>query len=85
MAASSTFQSTSALAGEAAIVAVEAALEGLGLQPVTTLNNLRHDIDPETGLPYSGGIQTDPTRRLDRRWGFPSNELLVKVQYAFRY
>ena len=48
-------------------------------------HNLRHDIDPETGLPYSGGIQTDPTRRLDRRWGFASNQLLVKVQYAFRY
>jgi hypothetical protein len=49
-------------------------------------HNLRHDIDPVTGLPIAGGgVQTDPTRRLDRRWGFASNQLLVKVQYAFRY
>lgn len=48
-------------------------------------HNLRHDIDPETGLPSSGGVQTDPTQRLDRRWGFASNQLLVKMQYAFRY
>jgi hypothetical protein len=48
-------------------------------------HNLRHDIDPETGLPYAGGIPTDPTRRFDRQWGFASNQLLVKVQYAFRY
>ncbi|HYW49289.1 MAG TPA: DUF5916 domain-containing protein [Gemmatimonadaceae bacterium] len=48
-------------------------------------HNLRHDIDPETGLPFSGGVQTDPTTRLDRRWGFASNQLLVKMQYAFRY
>ncbi|MES2521941.1 MAG: DUF5916 domain-containing protein [Gemmatimonadota bacterium] len=48
-------------------------------------HNLRHDIDPETGLPFAGGLQTDPTRRFDRRWGFASNQLLVKVQYAFRY
>jgi hypothetical protein len=48
-------------------------------------HNLRHDIDPTTGLPLAGGLQTDPTRRLDRRWGFASNQLLVKVQYAFRY
>jgi hypothetical protein len=49
-------------------------------------HNLRHDIDPSTGLPLgSGGNLTDPTRRLDRRWGFASNQLLVKLQYAFRY
>jgi hypothetical protein len=48
-------------------------------------HNLRHDIDPETGLPFAGGVQTDPTRRFDRQWGFGSNQLLVKVQYAFRY
>lgn len=47
-------------------------------------HNLRHDIDPETGLPFAGGVQTDPTRRFDRQWGFASNQLLVKVQYAFR-
>lgn len=48
-------------------------------------HNLRHDIDPETGRPVNGGLATDPTRRLDRRWGFGSNQLLVKVQYAVRY
>ena len=48
-------------------------------------HNLRHDIDAETGLPLGGGVVTDPTRRLDRRWGFASNQLLVKLQYAFRY
>lgn len=48
-------------------------------------HNLRHDIDPETGRPVNGGLPTDPTRRLDRRWGFGSNQLLVKVQYAVRY
>jgi hypothetical protein len=48
-------------------------------------HNLRHDIDPSTGLPLGAGVQTDPTRRLDRRWGFASNQLLVKLQYAFRY
>ncbi len=48
-------------------------------------HNLRHDIDPSTGLPLAGGLETDPTRRLDRRWGFASNQLLVKLQYAFRY
>jgi hypothetical protein len=48
-------------------------------------HNMRHDIDPETGLPSGGGVQTDPTRRFDRRWGFASNQLLVKLQYAFRY
>jgi hypothetical protein len=48
-------------------------------------HNLRHDIDPATGLPLAGGLQTDPTRRLGRRWGFASNQLLVKAQYAFRY
>ena len=26
-----------------------------------------------------------PRGTLDRRWGFASNQLLVKVQYAFRY
>lgn len=48
-------------------------------------HNLRHDIDPETGRPVNVGLPTDPTRRLDRRWGFGSNQLLVKVQYAVRY
>ena len=48
-------------------------------------HNLRHDIDPDTGLPFTGGIQTDPTQRFNRSWGFASNQLLVKVQYAFRY
>ena len=48
-------------------------------------HNLRHDIDPETGRPIDMGLVTDPTRRLDRRWGFGSNQLLVKVQYAVRY
>ncbi|MEO7512343.1 MAG: hypothetical protein ABIZ91_11350, partial [Gemmatimonadaceae bacterium] len=47
-------------------------------------HNLRHDLNPETGLPNSG-VPTDPTRRLDRAWGFGSNQLLVKVQYAVRY
>jgi len=48
-------------------------------------HNLRHDIDPETGVPFAGGLLTDPTRRFERRWGFASNQLLVKLQYAFRY
>ena len=48
-------------------------------------HNLRHDIDAETGLPYPSSALTDPTRRIDPRWGFASNQLLVKVQYAFRY
>lgn len=48
-------------------------------------HNLRHDIDPETGRPIDLGLVTDPTRRLDRRWGLASNQLLVKVQYAIRY
>lgn len=48
-------------------------------------HNLRHDIDPETGRPYGAASLGDPTRRLDPRWGFASNQLLVKVQYAFRY
>ncbi len=48
-------------------------------------HNLRHDIDPATGLPYATGVQTDPTQRYSRNWGFASNQLLVKVQYAFRY
>lgn len=48
-------------------------------------HNLRHDINPETGRPYATSALSDPTRRLDPRWGFASNQLLVKVQYAFRY
>lgn len=48
-------------------------------------HNLRHDIDPDTGRPIDPLLVTDPTRRLDRRWGFGSNQLIVKVQYAFRY
>jgi hypothetical protein len=48
-------------------------------------HNLRHDIDPETGLPFASGVQTDPTRLRERQWGFASNQLLVKLQYAFRY
>ncbi len=48
-------------------------------------HNLRHDIDPTSGLPVAAALQTDPTRRFDRHWGFASNQLLVKVQYAFRY
>lgn len=48
-------------------------------------HNLRHDIDPSTGLPFNPGLQTDPTRRLDRRWGFGSNQLLLKLQYTLRY
>ena len=48
-------------------------------------HNLRHDIDPATGMPEPATLPVDPTRRLDRRWGFASNQLLVKMQYAFRY
>ena len=47
-------------------------------------HNLRHDIDPLTDKPFAGGVQVDPTQRIDRRWGFASNQLLVKLQYAFR-
>ncbi len=48
-------------------------------------HNLRHDINGDTGLPYASGVQTDPTMRYPRNWGFASNQLLVKLQYAFRY
>lgn len=48
-------------------------------------HNLRHDIDPATGRPVAMGLQTDPTQRRERRWGFGSNQLLVKLQYAVRY
>jgi len=48
-------------------------------------HNLRHDINGDTGLPYGTGIQADPTVRYPRNWGFASNQLLVKLQYAFRY
>ncbi|QJR34627.1 carbohydrate binding family 9 domain-containing protein [Gemmatimonas groenlandica] len=48
-------------------------------------HNLRHDINGDTGLPYGTGLQTDPTTRYPRNWGFASNQLLVKLQYAFRY
>ena len=48
-------------------------------------HNLRHDIDPVTGLPLAQTLPVDPTQRIDRRWGFASNQLLIKLQYAFRY
>jgi hypothetical protein len=48
-------------------------------------HNLRHDIDSATGLPVPGGPSVDPFQRYDRRWGFASSQLLVKMQYAFRY
>ena len=48
-------------------------------------HNLRHDINGDTGLPYGAGMLNDPTMRYPRDWGFASNQLLVKVQYAFRY
>jgi hypothetical protein len=48
-------------------------------------HNLRHDLDPTTGLPIGSALLTDPTRRLDRRWGFGSNQLIVKLQYASRF
>ena len=44
-----------------------------------------HDINGDTGLPYGTGLQSDPTMRYPRNWGFASNQLLVKLQYAFRY
>lgn len=48
-------------------------------------HNLRHDIDPATGLPASGSTLLEPWMVRERRWGFASNQLLVKVQYAWRY
>ncbi len=48
-------------------------------------HNLRHDIDAATGLPMPNGPALDPLQRYSRRWGFASNQLLVKMQYAFRY
>ena len=48
-------------------------------------HNLRHDIDPVTGGPLTQTLPVDPTQRIDRRWGFASNQLLIKLQYAFRY
>lgn len=47
--------------------------------------NLRHDIDQTTGLPVDPVFQADPTKRVVQHWGFGSNQLLVKLQYAFRY
>ncbi len=46
-------------------------------------HNLRHDIDGSTGQPFVGALS--PSQRFDRQWGFASNQLLVKMQYAFRY
>lgn len=46
-------------------------------------HNLRHDLDPASGLPITSPSQLDP--RVDGRWGLASNQLLVKVQYAWRY
>lgn len=46
-------------------------------------HNLRHDLDPATGLPITSPSALDP--RVDGRWGLASNQLLVKVQYAWRY
>ena len=48
-------------------------------------HNLRHDFDPETGRPFDSAVLADPTRRVAPRWGLASNQLLVKLQYAFRY
>ena len=48
-------------------------------------HSLRHDLDAVTGLPMLSGLQFDPTQRAQRRWGFASDQLLVKLQYAFRY
>jgi hypothetical protein len=49
-------------------------------------HNLQHDrFDAVSGEPVLRGIATDPTQRIDSRWGLASNQLLVKVQYAFRY
>jgi hypothetical protein len=47
-------------------------------------HNLRHDIDPATGVPLAPGLITDPTQRANGRWGFASNQLIAKLQYAFR-
>jgi len=46
-------------------------------------HNLRGDLDPVTGLPTGSASPRDPT--AERRWGFASNQLVVKLQYAFRY
>ena len=46
-------------------------------------HNLRHDLDPATGLPITSPSSLDP--RADGRWGLASSQLLVKVQYAWRY
>jgi hypothetical protein len=46
-------------------------------------HNLRHDLDPATGLPITSPSALDP--RVDGRWGLASNQLLVKLQYAWRY
>lgn len=47
-------------------------------------HNLRHDIDPTTGVPATGLI-ADPTQRTLTRWGLASSQLIVKLQYVFRY
>lgn len=48
-------------------------------------HNMRHDINPDTKLPYDALSAFDPAGRPLQNWGFASNQLLVKVQYAFRY
>ena len=47
-------------------------------------HNLRHDIDPLTGAPLNPGVLFDPNERVNGRWGFASNQLIVKLQYALR-
>lgn len=47
-------------------------------------HNLRHDIDPATGLPVPSTLVADPTQRVATRWGLASSQLIVKVQYAVR-
>ena len=47
-------------------------------------HNLRHDIDPVTRLPVMPGLVSDPTQRTPGPWGFASNQLIVKLQYAIR-
>lgn len=46
-------------------------------------HNLRGDINPSTGLPIASAGSLEPAAM--QRWGFASNQLIVKLQYAFRY
>ena len=48
-------------------------------------HNLARALDPDSGRPVGGLDPRGPGADDRRRWEFASNQLLVKLQYAFRY